>query len=469
MKEQDFYFTTGDYYGYIYAHNIDGEYVPLDSSGKKFVTIGEAYDHLKETNVLYWEIKYIYCEATRKQKRSMEADLYEHAVWKYSDAVMLHHIFVVDILVGKIFVYSKRDYTKTVLTSSIYGSVVEAYKAITQNGCAFPEIVFTRCHINYSITKKIQRQLEQYKSSLGVGEAEAQSKAYRSYAKNKRPRGEYFFTVDTEQSVIYAYKIYSFISNATTPFYETIAQAFDALTEKMHRVDFGGGNFSNKEMLGLRDELREYVTSTKKEDKEIPFTPKFVFIVEEEFIFVKEFDKTNNGCFLTLAEAFEHLTNKGIRNIKIRFYLCDATKEQKSELGTEFEKLVMIEHWKNADPATKSLKEVLEQKLGAPLNTFMEKLISDDGITESLLLEAHNIVHKDSLIKEREYGKFDDMVTRCTAFAKLLLNKPEFNELEFLKVLISLKLGRWSHSNKEDTLLDLLAYIGQYTKTVLGK
>ena len=175
----------------------------------------------------------------------------------------------------------------------------------------------------------------------------------------------------------------------------------------------------------------------------------------------ENFSSYTYDVFANLSLAFEHckMLDETRPITFIDKYCLDSREEVIRNLHTEFFKLNAM--CNNELYQTIRLKQLKEVVPALPADI--------DIVAKSLLQQAHDIVHNDSFMKERQYGKFDDMVTRCTEFSRLLLNKPDFTELDFLKVLISLKLGRWSNSEKEDTLVDLLAYIGQYTKTIFGK
>jgi len=79
----------------------------------------------------------------------------------------------------------------------------------------------------------------------------------------------------------------------------------------------------------------------------------------------------------------------------------------------------------------------------------------------NILKEADRIVNERSLEKEREYGDFKTSMDRTWNIAKLMIGerwKDDETSKAFI-YLIALKLSRLSHAYKEDSMLDLVAYI----------
>ena len=175
----------------------------------------------------------------------------------------------------------------------------------------------------------------------------------------------------------------------------------------------------------------------------------------------KDFDVQEYFVFANLSLAFEHckMLDETRPITFIDKYCLDSREEAIRNLHTEFFKLNAM--CNNELYQTIRLKQLKEVVPALPADI--------DIVAKSLLQQAHDIVHNDSFMKERDYGEFTESIKVCAQFARLLLNKPDFTDLEFVKTIICLKFGRWSHGEKEDTLVDLLAYIGQYTKTVFGK
>jgi len=78
---------------------------------------------------------------------------------------------------------------------------------------------------------------------------------------------------------------------------------------------------------------------------------------------------------------------------------------------------------------------------------------------ESILKRADDIVNHRSEEKARDYGPFEESMRRAATQASILTGKDITTE-DFFKCMIALKLSRLSHAYKEDTYLDLVAYIG---------
>ena len=77
----------------------------------------------------------------------------------------------------------------------------------------------------------------------------------------------------------------------------------------------------------------------------------------------------------------------------------------------------------------------------------------------NILLKANEIVNERAEEKTREYGPFNESMTRAAIIASELCNKHISTE-DFYKCLIALKMSRMAYNLKEDTLLDAVAYIG---------
>lgn len=77
----------------------------------------------------------------------------------------------------------------------------------------------------------------------------------------------------------------------------------------------------------------------------------------------------------------------------------------------------------------------------------------------NILLKANEIVNERAEEKTREYGPFDESMTKAAIIASELCNKHITTE-DFYKCLIALKMSRMAYNLKEDTLLDAIAYIG---------
>lgn len=76
----------------------------------------------------------------------------------------------------------------------------------------------------------------------------------------------------------------------------------------------------------------------------------------------------------------------------------------------------------------------------------------------SILIKADNIVNKRKEEKERQYGPFDESIIKTAKISSELTNK-KFTADDIFKVLIALKLSRMAYNDKEDTYIDMVAYI----------
>lgn len=77
----------------------------------------------------------------------------------------------------------------------------------------------------------------------------------------------------------------------------------------------------------------------------------------------------------------------------------------------------------------------------------------------NILEEADRIVNYRSEEKSRQYGDFDESMSKAALFASELTGK-EITTEDFYKCMLALKLSRMAFNLKEDTLLDAVAYIG---------
>lgn len=87
---------------------------------------------------------------------------------------------------------------------------------------------------------------------------------------------------------------------------------------------------------------------------------------------------------------------------------------------------------------------------------------------KNVIKEADKIVHERSEEKERQYGPFNESIEKTARIASELTNIPISPEIVF-KVLIALKLSRMAYSDKQDSLLDCIAYIGALNDYNYGK
>ena len=86
----------------------------------------------------------------------------------------------------------------------------------------------------------------------------------------------------------------------------------------------------------------------------------------------------------------------------------------------------------------------------------------------NILEKANQIVNERSEEKEREYGPFEDSMSKAAIVATELCGKKITTE-DFYKCLIALKISRMAYNLKEDTLLDCVAYIGALNNYKNGK
>tara|TARA_Y100000004_G_scaffold126789_1_gene142732 strand:- start:5746 stop:6021 length:276 start_codon:yes stop_codon:yes gene_type:complete len=76
----------------------------------------------------------------------------------------------------------------------------------------------------------------------------------------------------------------------------------------------------------------------------------------------------------------------------------------------------------------------------------------------SILNKADQIVNHNSEEKERQYGPFNESMSKAAKIASVMCNKYISTE-DFFKCMIALKASRMAYQMKEDTLMDLCAYV----------
>lgn len=79
----------------------------------------------------------------------------------------------------------------------------------------------------------------------------------------------------------------------------------------------------------------------------------------------------------------------------------------------------------------------------------------------NILAKADDVVNKRSEEKEREYGPFADSMAKAARIASELCNK-EITQDDMYKCMMALKLSRMAFSPKEDSMLDLVAYVAAF-------
>jgi hypothetical protein len=83
----------------------------------------------------------------------------------------------------------------------------------------------------------------------------------------------------------------------------------------------------------------------------------------------------------------------------------------------------------------------------------------------NILEKANEIVNLRSEEKERYYGPFEEGMAKAAKIASLMSSK-DITTVDMYNCMIALKLSRQSYSNKEDNLLDAVAYIGSLNNTI---
>lgn len=79
----------------------------------------------------------------------------------------------------------------------------------------------------------------------------------------------------------------------------------------------------------------------------------------------------------------------------------------------------------------------------------------------NILAKADDVVNKRSEEKEREYGPFAGSMAKAARIASELCNK-EITQDDMYKCMMALKLSRMAFSPKEDSMLDLVAYVAAF-------
>lgn len=87
----------------------------------------------------------------------------------------------------------------------------------------------------------------------------------------------------------------------------------------------------------------------------------------------------------------------------------------------------------------------------------------------NILEKANEIVNLRSEEKEREYGKFEEGMEKAALIASCMSSSKLFTAEDIYICLIALKFSRQSYNNKEDNLLDAVAYIGSLNNYLTNK
>jgi hypothetical protein len=85
----------------------------------------------------------------------------------------------------------------------------------------------------------------------------------------------------------------------------------------------------------------------------------------------------------------------------------------------------------------------------------------------NILEKANEIVNLRSEEKERQYGPFEEGMSKAAELASIITGK-EISTKDMYLCMVALKLSRESYSHKEDNLLDAVAYLGSLNN-VLNK
>lgn len=78
----------------------------------------------------------------------------------------------------------------------------------------------------------------------------------------------------------------------------------------------------------------------------------------------------------------------------------------------------------------------------------------------NILKKANEIVNERSEESARNYGPFDESMTRAADMFNLMSTDVKIKPEHVYKIMIALKLSREAYAHKEDSLLDAVAYIG---------
>lgn len=79
----------------------------------------------------------------------------------------------------------------------------------------------------------------------------------------------------------------------------------------------------------------------------------------------------------------------------------------------------------------------------------------------NIFKKADDIINMRSEEQERMYGPMDQSMAKAARIATELCNK-ELTQDDMYKCMMALKLSRMAFSDKEDSMLDLVAYVGAF-------
>jgi DNA-binding protein H-NS len=83
----------------------------------------------------------------------------------------------------------------------------------------------------------------------------------------------------------------------------------------------------------------------------------------------------------------------------------------------------------------------------------------------NILKRANEIVNERSEEKERQYGPFNESIERTAAIASLITNR-NITPDDVFAVMVGLKLSRHAHAYSEDSMLDMVAYVGAWNNYI---
>ncbi len=86
----------------------------------------------------------------------------------------------------------------------------------------------------------------------------------------------------------------------------------------------------------------------------------------------------------------------------------------------------------------------------------------------NILEKANEIINLRSEEKERMYGPFEEGMEKAALIASLMSSK-DISAVDMYNCMVALKLSRQSYSNKEDNLLDTVAYLGSLNNYLNNK
>ena len=86
----------------------------------------------------------------------------------------------------------------------------------------------------------------------------------------------------------------------------------------------------------------------------------------------------------------------------------------------------------------------------------------------NILEKANEIVNTRSEEKERMYGPFEEGMEKAAKIASLMTSR-EITTNDMYICMVALKMSRQSYSNKEDNLLDAVAYLGSLNNFLNNK